>query len=60
MDVTKLTNDELLEEIKWNTKIIDLLKEEPNYSSKTKHRLIDEVLDKIATLIKEKKIRGLK
>jgi hypothetical protein len=60
MDVTKLTNDELLEEIKWNNKVIDLLKEESNYSSKTKHRLIDEVLDKIAILVKEKKFRGLK
>lgn len=60
MNRKKLTDEELLEEIKWCKTMIDLFKEDSEFSSNTKKRLIDEALDRLNQLIAEKNIRGLK
>jgi DNA gyrase/topoisomerase IV subunit B len=56
----KLTDEELLEEIKWCKTMINLFQEDSEFSSNTKKRLIDEALDRLNQLIQEKNIRGLK
>jgi hypothetical protein len=60
MNKKKLTDEELLEEIKWCKTMINLFQEDSEFSSTTKKRLIDEALDRLNQLIQEKNIRGLK
>jgi hypothetical protein len=60
MNKKKLTDEELLEEIKWCKTMINLFQEDSEFSSNTKKRLIDEALDRLNQLIQEKNFRGLK